>query len=200
MTGLGLAPEATMAVAGLAATAGILVLAAVAGGRWPLWTLGILTGVAAVMAAFLYRDPPRDSPVGLDMVLAPADGRVLAVDSVEDPYLGGMARRVLIHTGLLDVHVLRSPVDGVIDYSAATSDGARIGLSTGLARVLVEVDVPDAALRVVEGQLLDQAERVGLIPTGGSLAVLLPAGMRLEVAAGSRVASGVSILARGGGR
>lgn len=200
MTGLGLAAEATAAVAGLGLAAGVLVLVAIATGRWPLWQLGLLTAAAAVLAGSLYRDPPREPTVAPNLVLAPADGRVLSVDSVDAPYLGGIARRVRIRIGLFDVHMLRSPVDGVVDYAAPSADGFRLGLSTGLVRVLMELDRPHPLLRVVEGQLLEQAERMGVFPTGGTLAVLVPGGLQLEVAPGTRVASGVSVLARGQGR
>jgi phosphatidylserine decarboxylase len=196
---LGLAPETTAAVVGLTVGAGVLLLSAVAMKRWGLWQLGILTVAAGVLTASLYRDPPRPTTVGPGLVLAPADGRVLAVDSIDAPYLGGPARRIRIQIGLFDVHMLRSPVDGVVDYAAPSADGFRLGLSTGLVRVLLELDQPHPRLRVVEGELLDQTQRMGILPTGGALAVLVPGDLQLEVAPGSWIASGVSVLARGGG-
>lgn len=197
MTGLGLAPEGTALLVGLMAMGLAVLTLGILLGRWPVWLAAISVMSLAVVAAFLFRDPRRETPLGPTLILAPTDGRVLAVDSVEDPtYIGGLAQRVLIRSGLADVRVLRSPVDGVVDYTDASGAKSRAGVSTGRLRVLLEFDDGLDPLLIREGQLLDQAERAGLLPAGASLAVLVPLDLDVQVRPGARVRSGVSVLAR----
>jgi phosphatidylserine decarboxylase len=124
---LGLARAAT-AVAALAALAAALV--AVAGALWPLGT------VVAVAYRF-YRDPPRNVPNRDDLVLSPADGKVVYVREARAGKLPVSSKRgrdyaleeltktpfaardaVVVGVGLsfLDVHVNRSPVRGRIVF------------------------------------------------------------------------------------
>ena len=91
----------------------ILTAVAVAGaarvftGRW----LGaaIWLPVAVWVVAF-FRDPERIGPRGQDLVLAPADGRVVGVGEVDEPaFFGGSATRVSIFMNVFDCHVNRYP-------------------------------------------------------------------------------------------
>src|SRR5690625_5743350 len=69
---------------------------------------------------WFFRDPERTTPdgaVGGDMILAPADGKVVLVEEVQDSlYLKGPAKQVSIFLSPLNVHVNRNPVDGVVEY------------------------------------------------------------------------------------
>src|SRR5262245_19343376 len=78
-------------------------------GWWsiPLWLL------AAFIIQF-FRDPPRLIPGDARTVLAPADGRVIAVERTGDPYLGRDATKVSVFMNVFDVHSNRSPVDGEV--------------------------------------------------------------------------------------
>ncbi len=197
MIGPALASEAALSVLGLTAVALLLFLATAWSGRWRLWLLGLLTCATAVLAAFLYRDPPRSTPMGPDLVVAPADGWVLSIDAVEEPYLGGEARRIRIRAGLFELRTLRSPVDGVVDYTEPARH--RVGLSTGLTRVLMDFGERRPVIRITEGELLDRGQRVGVVRAGGELVVLVPYGVELAVGPAHRVRSGESILARAHG-
>jgi phosphatidylserine decarboxylase len=139
---LGLARAAT-AVAALAALAAALV--AVAGALWPLGTVvaaalaWLLTCVFAVVAVAyrFYRDPPRNVPNRDDLVLSPADGKVVYVrearagklpvsskrgrdyaleELTKTPFAARDAVVVGVSLSFLDVHVNRSPVRGRIVF------------------------------------------------------------------------------------
>lgn len=195
MTGLGLAAEATTVVTGLAALALVLMVIAILVGRWPVWLLGLVLVMMAPAAAFLFRDPLRATRDAPDLILAPADGRVVAIDSVDDlSYVGGPAWRVSIRSGLLDVNVLRSPVDGVVDYSERTATGVRIGISTGRFRVLLSHG-HRARVRVEEGRLVDPGERTGFSLTSSPVEILLPVQTRVRVRPGDRTRAGTTVLA-----
>lgn len=195
MIGPGLAPGAASPITALALAALLLIAAAILMGRWPVWVLGALVSALAVGAAFLYRDPPRPTGQNAALIMAPADGRVVAVDSVDgSPYLAGPARRILIRTGLLDVHVLRSPVDGVVDYARRSTGRVRVGISTGRMRVLLRHE-PVGRPLVREGQRVRRGQRTGVLPLGGRIELLLPPDLRLRTAVGDRVRSGATAVA-----
>ena len=82
---------------------------------WAGWVKAALgLGVVAAFMAFFFRDPERIAPSIPGAILAPADGRVVAVRvGVDDPFVG-RAQAVSIFLSPLDVHVNRSPLAGLV--------------------------------------------------------------------------------------
>lgn len=215
MTGLAIAADAAPLLVGLAFLALALFFLASWLGRWPLWLAGYVTVVLAVAIAFFFRDPARVGERGPDVVIAPADGQVVAVERISEPdYLHGDAIRIAIYLALYDVHVQRSPVDGVVDYvqhrsgsfapawsrRAAENEATVIGISTGRVRVRVRQVAGALARRIVtyvdEGDLVDQAERIGLIRFGSRVEAFLPPNAEPMVREGDRVRAGATVIAR----
>src|SRR5438876_981817 len=75
----------------------------------------LATPFAAASLASLgfFRDPDRTPPAVADAVLSPADGRVVDVVRVQDPFVGD-AFRVSFFLSPLDVHVIRAPIAGLV--------------------------------------------------------------------------------------
>ena len=115
----------------------------------------VLAGFALVvfgLTANFFRDPERVSPSGDNLVIAPADGKIIQVRNVREPdYLGSDAVQISIFMSPLDVHVNRNPISGVVgylrytpgQYFAAFEDKASerneqnaIGIQSGHMRVL----------------------------------------------------------------
>ena len=215
MTGLGIAADALPLLGGLAASALLLYLVASWLGRWPLWIAGYLLTLLVIAGAFFFRDPARSGERGPDLYIAPADGRVVAVDRIrENDYLEGPALRIAIYLSLFDVHIQRSPADGVVDYvehragrfapawsdRASENEATAIGINTGQARILVRQVAGTIARRIVtyaeEGELVDQAERIGLIRFGSRVEAYFPVGAEPLVVVGDRVTAGTTVIAR----
>src|SRR2546426_12167653 len=79
------------------------------GGRW-LWALEVVLLLLALWLIVFFRDPGRSGPRGERFVIAPADGKVVAVARGDEPtYLGAPAPRPSILTSVFDVPVNRSP-------------------------------------------------------------------------------------------
>ena len=214
MSWVGIAPDATLPLAALVVTALLLLVVAGWRGWWPAWVGGWSLAVVALFVAFFFRDPERLGERGPALHLSPADGRVMAVEQVNEPeYLRGPATRVSIFLSLFDVHVQRSPVDGVVDYvahrpgrfAAAWSDEAEsenehtlIGINAGEERILVRQVAGLVARRIVtyvgEGDLVGQGERIGLIRFGSRVDAYLPPDAVVDVRAGDRVRAGDTIL------
>ena len=88
----------------------VLAVGLLLGGRR---ALALPFAAAALASLGFFRDPDRDVPSVPGGVLSPADGRVLSVDELDDPFVGP-AVRVAIFLSPLDVHVNRSPIAGLV--------------------------------------------------------------------------------------
>ena len=98
----------------------ILVLCVVITYFFPILILKILTGIVTVIFLFNFfflRDPERNIPSGNDLILSPADGTVVMIQDVEEPYyFKEKVRRVSIFLSVFDVHVNRIPVSGKVEF------------------------------------------------------------------------------------
>jgi len=140
-------------------------------------------------------------------VLAPADGRVTAVERQADGRV-----RVSTYMSLLDVHVNRAPVAGTVRSVARRPGGhwpARDKESERNERVVWELDSPLGGVRLVQiagavarrivpyvrpGESVAQGQRLGLIRFGSRVDLYLPAGIEVGVEVGQRVRAGATRL------
>ena len=167
----------------------------------------------ALMLAFFFRDPRREVPEGEGLILAPADGTVVAVAPYPGDELQEEATQVSIFLSVLDVHVNRAPVATVverIDYRPGTfrlawrDEASRaneqnlILLKTGGGRLLVKQIAGFLARRIVcrvaPGQRLETGERIGMILFGSRVDLIIPASAKLSVKPGDRVKGGRSVV------
>ena len=90
---------------------------------WWIWDpLGWLGLIATLWCAYFFRDPARVTPVGVDLVISPADGLVSSAGfAAPPPELGlgmGPLQRVSIFMSVFDCHVNRTPVEGRVERIA----------------------------------------------------------------------------------
>jgi phosphatidylserine decarboxylase len=182
---------------------------ALAGWLWalPLW------GVALFIVQF-FRDPPRRIPTGPGVVVCPADGRVIAVDEVEDPYLKRRARRVSIFMNVFNVHSNRSPVGGDVkelwyspgryinasfDKASAENERNALWIRTGDGDDVVVVQIAGLIARRIlcyarPGDVLARGERYGFIRFGSRVDVYLPPASEVRLSLGDKVSAGSDVL------
>ena len=199
--------------AGLAAVIALVILADVN----PIARYGVLIIAAAVTFLVLnfFRDPERTAPAGERLVIAPADGRIIAVGPVHEPaYINGQALRVCIFMSPLDVHVNRFPVSGRIGYlehvagrftpafkDKASEDNERmlIGIERDGVRILFKQISGSLARRIVAdvtvGQQAVAGERFGMIKFGSRVDVLLPLSATVNVRINDRTLAGQTVIA-----
>lgn len=204
---------AVLVVTALAAAAAAVGLAW-GGALWiPTACLGLL--LAALL--FFVRDPERSVSPDPSAVLAPADGRVIHVGEVrEEEWRGEPSLRISIFLSLLDVHVNRYPVSGVVAYRrrwpgsfrSAWRERAAEGnerLSLGIVtedgtRVLVRQVAGLVARRIAnrarQGDRAVQGARMGMILFGSRTDVFLPRESEPMVRRGDRAVGGITVLAR----
>jgi len=178
----------------------------VAGG----WLLLIPAGIA-----LFFRDPERRPPDGRDLVLAPADGRVMfAGEGRPGQMPPGTWLQVTIFLSPLDVHINRAPVSGLVtrvDYRAGRflpayrpdayqNEQSEIWFDHDgqvvVARQVVGVLARRVVCRLTSGERVDAGSRLGLMKFGSRMDVFVPVTATLSVAAGQRVRGGETVIAR----
>jgi phosphatidylserine decarboxylase len=179
------------------------------------WITTAITAVLAIWVVAFFRDPVRDGPRGEGVVIAPADGKVVSVITIDEPeVIGGPAIRISIFMNVFDVHVNRYPVDGQITFrrhregkffNAATEKAALeneqsdVGLRTVRGSLLVRQIAGLVARRIITdhavGHTARQGDRMGLIRFGSRVDVFLPAGTTVRVSVGERTVAGRTVLA-----
>ncbi len=192
---------------------GALVLA------WISGPLGWLGAVATAWCVYFFRDPERVPPEGESLVIAPADGRISAIEVVAAPReldLDGEKRtRISIFLSVFDVHINRSPIAGRItkivyvpgkflnaELDKASEENERQCLTlegVSGARIGCVQIAGLVARRIVtfvqQGDTLAAGERFGLIRFGSRTDVYLPPGCDPLVKVGQTAIGGETVLA-----
>jgi phosphatidylserine decarboxylase len=194
-------------------TAALLAALALAmGWKWVALVFGLFT------LAFLgfFRDPERFPPTGDELILSPADGKVVGVRKVEGRLPDAAETRISIFLSPLDVHVNRAPVQGKVEqvkyrkgrFLAAYKEDASYNNEQNFLKIVDpkgrRLDVVQIAgvmaRRIIcyvrEGDPLERGQRFGLIMFGSRVDLFLPATSRLEVVEGQRVRGGETVVAR----
>ena len=167
--------------------------------------------------AYFFRDPDRLVPTDPDVVVAPADGRVMIAGPSDRRWAPpGVWNQVTIFLSPMDVHINRTPVGGAvtrIEYrpgrflpayreSANDNELNEIWIQSGRRTIVVRQVVGILARRIVcrieEGDELAAGDRIGLMKFGSRMDVFLPTDAELQVSVGEQVVGGETILARFG--
>lgn len=196
-------------VAGSVALA--LLVAGTAGWGWalPFWLL------AAFVLQF-FRDPPREVPDDPQAVVAPADGRIVAVERARDPWLERDALKVSVFMNVFNVHSNRAPVDGevrrrwyhpgaflnaALDKASEANERNALWLRTRDGQDITCVQIAGLVARrilcdVNAGDGLARGQRFGFIRFGSRVDVYLPLDAEVGCALGEKVYAAQSVLAR----
>lgn len=195
--------------------AAVAVAGGIALGTWLFW----LGAAFTLFCLYFFRDPERVVPTRPGLFVAPADGRVVMVGPAVPPEelgLGPNPRwRVAIFLSVLDVHVNRSPVDGVVTRVAyrhgkflnasldkASVDNERNALAMRLpdGQEIAVVQIAGLIARrilcdVKEGDRLERGQRFGIIRFGSRTDLYLPEGVRPLVAEHQLMIGGETVIA-----
>ncbi len=180
---------------------------------WPVWAAWLL--VAIWVVAF-FRNPERTGPRGDQFIIAPADGKVVAIVRMEEPaFLRGPSQRVSIFMNVFNVHVNRYPCQGTITYlhylagkflnaaadkASLENEQSSVGLETKRGRVLIRQIAGLIARRIVtdgrDGAIVEQGARMGLIRFGSRVDIFLPPEVTVAVKEGDMTHAGETVVAR----
>ena len=207
-------PHPIIAREGWPFLAGALVLALLATSFSGPVTM-ILGWVVFLFVLQFFRDPARRIPVGDNLVLVPADGRVIVVEKAEDPWLKREALKISVFMNVFNVHSNRAPVDGEVldrwytpgkfinaDFDKASTENERnaLHIRTADGQDVTCVQIAGLVARrilcyVEPGASLCRGQRYGFIRFGSRVDVYLPVTATPRVALGDKVKASQDVLA-----
>jgi len=201
---------------------GTLILAAAAWGLWLLYApLALLILPVWLWLIAFFRDPTRILPADPNAILSPADGTVSDITTIDfDALLGGPAVRVGIFLSVFNVHVNRSPCDGVVlatkykpgkfinamHHNDASSQNesntiliadANTKKPIAVVRQIVGLIARRIICTVGESDPVTRGQRIGMIKFGSRTELYLPLwlGPRIDVHIGQSVRGAADVIA-----
>ncbi|GGM18298.1 phosphatidylserine decarboxylase [Nakamurella endophytica] len=204
-------------------------LGAALGARWLLRRVGLrrTAGVvgrvgltASLATAAFFRAPLRVTPVGTDLVVAPADGVVSLIEEAAPPPELGLdptpRTRVSIFLSVFDVHVQRIPIDGVVtrvayrpgkflsadlDKASEVNERNSLLIDTTHGEPVVVTQIAGLVARrivndVQAGSPVMAGRTYGLIRFGSRVDTYLPPGSTVRVLRGQRTIGGETVIAQ----
>lgn len=165
---------------------------------------------------WFFRIPNRVYTVGDNLIVAPADGKVVVIEETEEPeYFKDKRLQVSIFMSPLNVHVNRSPIKGLVKYvkyhpgkylvawhPKSSTENERTTVVVGNSQVtLLMRQIAGALARricyyVKDGQTIDQNAEFGFIRFGSRVDIYFPVGTKIDVEIGQHVKGGQTILAK----
>jgi phosphatidylserine decarboxylase len=180
------------------------------------WKILTLLGILfTLFIAFFFRNPKRKIPSLQNIILSPADGRIIHVgECEEDRFLKERALKVSIFMSVLDVHINRAPASGKIiersyypgqffvanaEKSSLLNEQNAFILETEDRLKIVLIQIAGfVARRIVcyakAGDTLRMGEIFGMIRFGSRIDLYLPTEVKPVVRVGQHVKGGESII------
>lgn len=181
--------------------------------------LGWIGVVLTLWCAWFFRDPPRFTPVGDNLVISPADGVVQLIERAAPPPELGLGedprQRISVFMNVFNCHVNRSPVGGTVtktayrpgkflnaalDKASTENERQSVVVHTADGRDIAFVQIAGLVARrilceVEENQVLQAGERFGLIRFGSRVDIYLDDDMVPLVAVGQTMVAGETVIA-----
>ncbi|MBK7561108.1 MAG: phosphatidylserine decarboxylase family protein [Chitinophagaceae bacterium] len=175
-----------------------------------LGALGLLIFIIS-----FFRIPKRVYTIQEDAILAPADGKVVAIEEVQaDEYFSDRRIQVSIFMSPLNVHVNRNPVSGEVVYSkyhngkylvawhpksSTENERHSVVYRKSGKEILVKQIAGAVAKRIINylqpGQQVKQTAEMGFIKFGSRVDLLLPLEAKVQVKIGDKPTGGVTVIA-----
>lgn len=183
------------------------------------WLHNILMFVSIVLLVIVlqfFRNPPINATLGDNLVVSPADGKVVVIEEVEEPeYFKGKRIQVSVFMSPFNVHVNRNPITGLVKYfkyhpgkylvawhpkSSTENERTTTVLQNNAGTEVLFRQIAGAlAKRIVwyvkEGDYVSQTAEMGFIKFGSRIDLFLPIGTKITAQLNQKVKGGVTVLA-----
>ena len=179
-------------------------------------SISVIFLILLSFCVFFFRDPEREITEGENIVLAPADGKVAAIEQIQDSKISDEpVHRISIFLSIFDVHINRTPVDGEIVYleyskgrfldarnpkASEVNENNFMVLSHKGTKIALRQIAGKIARRVVckcnKGDKLKIGERIGMIRFGSRTDLFLPMNAEINTKIGDMVKAGITIIGK----
>ena len=184
----------------------------------PAWFFKVFVGLCFLVMVIViqfFRNPPRNTEAGPNDIIAPADGKVVVIEEVEESeYFKDKRIQVSIFMSPLNVHVNRYPMEGDVDYakyhpgkylvawhpkSSTENERTTVVVKNGSKAILFRQIAGALARRIVMySQAGDKARaggEMGFIKFGSRVDLFLPIGTKINVNLEQVVIGGETVIA-----
>lgn len=187
--------------------------AGVTGSVW-LWGITLAFLLLTLFMAYFFRDPSRTVPSGDDIVISPADGKVLVVERI-DGADASSPTQVSIFLSPMDVHINRAPIGGTVESVTYKPGEFRVASLKVASEVneqnVIAINGPEISIvarqiaglvarRIVcwkkAGDRVEAGERIGLMKFSSRMDVLMPSSVEVLCRVGDRVVGGETVIGR----
>ena len=183
-------------------------------------TVLVTTGfLLTFFVLWFFRDPERDTPQDLNLIISSADGKVCLIDEAYPPEELSMEaekmKRICVFMNVFNVHVNRSPIQGRVenivykkgqflnaslDKASDKNERSSLILNSENGAKIIVVQIAGLIARriltfISSSDQLNQGERFGLIRFGSRVDIYMPLDAKEKCKVGDKVVAGESILA-----
>lgn len=181
------------------------------------WMIGLfaVSGSLFIFSLFFFRDPDRKIQVDPNVILSPADGKVVQILELDDEQVGNGATQVSIFLSVFNVHVNRVPVAGMVrskevhrgrflaafkPKASEENERAEIVMENSHGAIRIRQIAGAVARRIhcyaEPGKEMDQGGRLGYIMFGSRTDIIFPSEVQVQISKGNSVKGGLSIIGR----
>ena len=159
-----------------------------------------------------FRDPKRLVPKGTNLIISPADGKIIRIETINDEEIGESIV-ISIFLNIFNVHVNRMPIDGsfrkvhykkgkfllAFDHKACDENERNtINIMTNFGLVKIVQITGLVARRIIcyakEGDSMEMGERLGFMRFGSRIDMTVPSKINLNVKIGQKVVGNRTII------
>lgn len=180
-----------------------------------LWVLFAIFLIIGSFLCFFFRDPKRKIPKDKNLLLSPADGKIVKIQAVEShPSFTSSATIVSIFLSLFDVHITRAPLSGIVkeveykpgqffhaykDESSLRNESNSIFINGDEINILIKQIAGIVARRikcfVKKNERTMRGQKIGLIYFGSRVDIFLPPEVQLKISLNQKVKGGETEIA-----
>jgi phosphatidylserine decarboxylase len=179
------------------------------------WLVFFATLFLLLFLISFFRLPARQLTTGDNLVVSPADGKVVVIEEIIDvEYFNAKRLQVSVFMSPANVHVNRNPISGDVVYnqyhkgkylvawnpkSSTENERHSVVIKKDNTEILVKQIAGALAKRIVNylqvGQKVKQTDEMGFIKFGSRVDLLLPVGTKINVELNQVVQGGVTVIA-----
>ena len=180
----------------------------------------IFAGASAVAFLLLlqfFRSPYRNLLTHEDLLMAPADGKVVVIEEVHEPeYFDDVRKQISIFMSPINVHITRNPISGIVRYfkyhpgnylvawhpkSSTKNERTTVVVESDAGPLVLFRQIAGAMARrivwyVNEGDEVNQGEEFGFIKFGSRVDIFVPLDSVIKVELGEKVKGGQTVIAQ----
>jgi phosphatidylserine decarboxylase len=177
----------------------------------------VVSVVLFLLILQFFRSPYRNLLLHEDLIVAPADGKVVVIEEVEEgEYFKDRRKQISIFMSPINVHITRNPVSGIVKYfkyhpgnyfvawhpkSSTQNERTTVVVESSSGPEVLFRQIAGAMARrivwyVSEGDEVSQGEEFGFIKFGSRVDIFLPLDTEIKVELGQKTKGGQTVIAQ----